>query len=301
MSAGIYVAGDPVRVPPGIAAMLDVPRAREMSQGIVATKENPLPLAPPTYWESTAPLAFDESSATVGYGWPVYALQSGLDARGFNVTCDGVFGPATKTAVQKFQGYNDLATDGIVGPATKAALTRKVAALVDNERPSLPNKLISSMAEAEGGNNPGAINEYDPPTGPHGTDCGIMQIRVYEPYTFEGLTGAFHMHAAMHEAAGRFETAKAKYKTYGWTRNNNVRSEKCALFSHNWPVGANDIAFDGQIYNPDGLAAWVPAGVKMLDGTPVRTRKEWAQFYASLLGGDPPHCGPLPDEIKWGV
>jgi hypothetical protein len=124
---------------------------------------------------------------------------------------------------------------------------------------------------------------------------------VYEPYTFEALTAAFHMHAAMHEAAGRFKTAKAKYLTYGWTRNNRVRSEKCALFNHNWPVGANDIAFDGRIYNPDGIAAWVPEGVKMLDGTPVRTREEWAQFYAELLGGEDPHCGPLPAMVEWGV
>jgi hypothetical protein len=246
-------------------------------------------------------LAFDDKDSTVGYGWPVFALQSGLKARGYNIVNDGAFGPATKEAVIRFQGFNNLTPDGIVGPATKAALVRKVAALVDDERPSLPNKLLRAMAQAEGGNNFAAINEYDPPTGPHGTDCGVMQIRVYEPYVFDALAQAFDPYAAMHEAADRFDVAKNKYLTYGWTRNSRVRSEKCALFSHNWPVGANDIAFDGQIYNPDGIAAWVPDGVKMLDGTPVRTRKEWAQFYASLLGGEPPHCGPMPAEIEWGV
>ena len=35
---------------------------------------------------------------------------------------DGIFGPVTKTAVEKFQGYRHLTVDGIVGPITWAAL-----------------------------------------------------------------------------------------------------------------------------------------------------------------------------------
>jgi hypothetical protein len=61
-------------------------------------------------------------------GWPtlvqgtrgtdVTALQHFLIQRGYALTADGSFGPATVTAVKDFQSKNGLTADGIVGPAT---------------------------------------------------------------------------------------------------------------------------------------------------------------------------------------
>lgn len=53
---------------------------------------------------------------------PVETLQYLLRARGHSVTVDGIFGPATDSAVRAFQQQKGLAVDGIVGPATWSAL-----------------------------------------------------------------------------------------------------------------------------------------------------------------------------------
>lgn len=45
-------------------------------------------------------------------------LQEALDACGYNVSPDGVFGPLTESAVREFQRDSGLYVDGIAGPAT---------------------------------------------------------------------------------------------------------------------------------------------------------------------------------------
>jgi peptidoglycan hydrolase-like protein with peptidoglycan-binding domain/anti-sigma regulatory factor (Ser/Thr protein kinase) len=65
-----------------------------------------------------------------GYGQPasaddVRALQRRLRQLGFAPgPIDGLFGPLTEGAVQRFQGAAGLAPDGVVGPATRKALRR---------------------------------------------------------------------------------------------------------------------------------------------------------------------------------
>jgi len=56
-------------------------------------------------------------------GDAVKGLQNALNARGYDVgTVDGIFGPATETAVKSFQRDFGLDVDGIVGPYTWEAL-----------------------------------------------------------------------------------------------------------------------------------------------------------------------------------
>jgi peptidoglycan hydrolase-like protein with peptidoglycan-binding domain len=52
----------------------------------------------------------------------VLALQKRLQARGWRITADGLFGGATESSVRKFQEEKGLAVDGVVGPKTWAAL-----------------------------------------------------------------------------------------------------------------------------------------------------------------------------------
>lgn len=49
-------------------------------------------------------------------------LQFELSAHGYNISIDGIFGPATEACVRMFQKDNSLTCDGIVGPLTIAAL-----------------------------------------------------------------------------------------------------------------------------------------------------------------------------------
>ena len=56
-------------------------------------------------------------------GPAVELLQLGLERAGFGpLAADGVFGPATRGAVSRFQTVNRLRADGIAGPATHQAL-----------------------------------------------------------------------------------------------------------------------------------------------------------------------------------
>jgi chitosanase len=55
-------------------------------------------------------------------GEDVKLLQEALVAAGMSLTVDGIFGPATESAVRAWQHQQGLLVDGIVGPATRATL-----------------------------------------------------------------------------------------------------------------------------------------------------------------------------------
>jgi peptidoglycan hydrolase-like protein with peptidoglycan-binding domain len=57
----------------------------------------------------------------------VRTLQHLLRAHGKNVAVDGIFGPATETAVRQVQTTGGVAADGIVGPQTWPILIVQVS------------------------------------------------------------------------------------------------------------------------------------------------------------------------------
>ena len=66
--------------------------------------------------------AFFPTQNTGNRGVDVLAAQHLLHHHGRQVTTDGIFGPATDTAVRDFQRSKGLTADGVVGPATWAQL-----------------------------------------------------------------------------------------------------------------------------------------------------------------------------------
>lgn len=66
-------------------------------------------------------------------GQPVKNLQRALNAvGGYNLSIDGIYGPATETAVKKFQqSHSGLTVDGICGANTKNAILKSLGYIAD--------------------------------------------------------------------------------------------------------------------------------------------------------------------------
>ena len=88
-------------------------------------------------------------------------LQQRLTALGYATGgIDGVFGPATKGALKRFQADHGLDADGIVGPATKAALAAaKPAKPAQRAGPGLTPEQISALLGCKVAN----VRRYWPP------------------------------------------------------------------------------------------------------------------------------------------
>ncbi|MBQ2954284.1 MAG: peptidoglycan-binding protein [Clostridia bacterium] len=77
------------------------------------------------YWGVLAAAPISGGSPTLrrgDTGSDVTRLQQALQAAGYDLAADGVFGRKTRRCVRAFQRANGLAADGVAGPLTWAAL-----------------------------------------------------------------------------------------------------------------------------------------------------------------------------------
>ena len=107
--------------------------------GVFASSPAPAPVTTPTLPRTvtqttpattTTPTtqAPDQTLKPGDTGAQVKTLQAALNSLGYSVgKPDGVYGPATQTAVEQFQAANNLATDGVVGPQTLAQLQQALS------------------------------------------------------------------------------------------------------------------------------------------------------------------------------
>jgi peptidoglycan hydrolase-like protein with peptidoglycan-binding domain len=214
-------------------------------------------------------------------GWPVYALQSGLNdtQQGLpTLVEDGSFGPATNDVVKKFQSSVGLIIDGAAGPQSQIRIVEFLDSRVHKELPHVPGGLMRGFAEGEGGNNLAAVNW----SVAGGVDCGIVQYRVLgPPYDMSKLKSAFSPYDAIVSAAKNWQVQADRFYTYTYVSTRRDRTEyakRLAVLSHNWPYGASRLAQGFSL--SDRTADWVPKGLRFPDGHPVNTYSDWAQYYA---------------------
>lgn len=243
-----------------------------------------LPATPPT---GQSPVIQEGMS-----GWPVYALQSFLKSVGCVLDVDGDFGSGTKEAVKAYQQASRLTVDGVAGPRTQSDLVIQRLVKVESNLPSLPDGLMRGQLLSEGGLMLAPVNWN---VG-GGVDCGAAQYRVYgPPFMVDGsaddgatLTEAFGATCVRRAAEELLQRRAAFFKNGAWSRGNAERAGRLAAFAHNWPHqgGADYYAEHGTVSNPNGACTWLPRDrngnliVRFPDGTLVRTRQDWAEFYA---------------------
>lgn len=226
-------------------------------------------------------------------GWPVYGLQTGLDALGYSLAFDGDFGPATDDAVRKFQKDNYLGSDGVAGHNTQARIISLLDVKTHLRHPKLPAGLLRGFAETESGNNLGAVNW----SVSGGVDCGIVQVRCYgPPYVMDELRSAYNPYVSFERIAVTFQGRVMSLRGMPYASKQSLHfAQRCAALAWNWPYAAEQYAMHGRLPNPTKQAEWAK-GIKFPDGIAVKTWRDWAQFYA--LGG--PHGeGKVTRYVKW--
>ena len=123
-------------------------------------------------------------------GRQVELLQQALG----NVTVDGVYGPATEEAVQRFQASRGLTVDGIVGPLTSAALRGDAPARASVA--DVSGLVETSSAGGEEGSEGNAVARLqsalhltaDGNFGPE-TEAAIRRLQARHGLTVDGVVG----------------------------------------------------------------------------------------------------------------
>ncbi len=123
-------------------------------------------------------------------GRQVQLLQQALG----NVTVDGVYGPATEEAVQRFQASRGLTVDGIVGPLTSAALRGQAPARASVA--DVSGLVETSSASGEEGSGGDAVARLqsalhvtaDGNFGPE-TEAAIRRLQARHGLTVDGIVG----------------------------------------------------------------------------------------------------------------
>jgi len=216
-----------------------------------------------------------------------WGVQKNLNALGWGLATDGLFGKATHEAVRQFQSNEGLAVDGIFGPASSSSMARELERRVTAD---LPEGLLRGQVTGESGDLVGAVNW----TVAGGVDCSYTQRRVLEAdYADEAVVKrAFDGYYQLNLSARTLRGRKDTY--YGKTgAPTHEKAWRLAMLSHNYPYGADQIATKGV----SGLSSywttpqtWVKnIGAKFPDGNAVETPLEWCQHYSlgSAAHNDP--------------
>lgn len=116
-------------------------------------------------------------------GEDVLMAQTALLRKGAGVVADGLFGPATETAVKRFQQTNGLLADGVIGPQTWDLLLERVLYL---RQPYMSGDDVVSLQRALDRRGYGLV--ADGSFGP-GTDSAVRQFQASQGLVADGVVG----------------------------------------------------------------------------------------------------------------
>lgn len=159
-------------------------------------------------------------------GEDVLAVQKALAAKGAGVVIDGVYGPATKLAVERFQQVNGLTADGIVGPKTLARLMERVLYLTTPFQQGLDVKSVQqALVQA------GVTVTVDGVFGP-GTQQAVKQFQLSAGLNVDGVVGPKTL---------KILQARPLHVTQPLLQGNDVTQVQSALQRHGITVAVDGV------------------------------------------------------------
>lgn len=208
------------------------------------------------------------------FGTDVAVLQMNIGE-----TVDGAFGKRTYRAVVDWQADKGLVADGIAGLQTQQSIIVVKSA---SSGKNLPKGLLKSIASNESGFALAAAGKHGHDKGwdigafcrSSGSSKGSQDF-LYSAYNVKESAAW----TATHALEARDALPNPIHSTYFEVLADNDREKflwQLAILSHNWPVGARNIATKGQAtFDDDNPADWI---ILATNGR-LRTPREWCLSY----------------------